>query len=208
MLSFRQYINGELVEGTGRTIAVECPGSNEVIGEFKSASAAQAQQALEAARDAFPAWSKLTLEQRGEWMLKLAEALMAEREKLAEIMALETGKFYNQSYMEVGGLERSLNFFLDQAKSNFRRDDSRPDGAELASLDPRAARSGGRLYRLELSHGQPVHEARRGAGLGLHGGYQARHPNPALDVAHRRDHEPHRLSPPASSIFWPAAPVI
>jgi acyl-CoA reductase-like NAD-dependent aldehyde dehydrogenase len=50
----QQYINGELVEGEGGTISVVSPGTGEVIGEVKSISAAQAQAALEAARDAFP----------------------------------------------------------------------------------------------------------------------------------------------------------
>ncbi len=119
MFSVKQYINGELVEGKGTLIPVVCPGTGEVIGEVKAASAEQAQLALEAARDAFPAWSALTLEARGEWMLKLAAAIMEEREKIADIMAHETGKFFSHSFGEVGGLEGSLHFFLNQARSNY-----------------------------------------------------------------------------------------
>ena len=119
MFMLKQYINGELVEGQGRLIEVVSPGTGEVIGKVNAISSEQAQAALEAARDAFPAWSKLTLEQRGEWMVKLAEAITAEREKIAEIMAYETGKLYPQSFGEVSGVPRSLHFFLDQAKSNF-----------------------------------------------------------------------------------------
>jgi acyl-CoA reductase-like NAD-dependent aldehyde dehydrogenase len=111
-----------------------------------------------AARDAFPAWSKLTLEQRGEWMLKLAAALMAEREKLAEIMALETGKFYNQSYMEDGGLERSLNFFPGSGQVQLDETIRDPMDRNLYLSIPRAPGRRRRLHRLELSHGQPLHE--------------------------------------------------
>jgi succinate-semialdehyde dehydrogenase/glutarate-semialdehyde dehydrogenase len=119
MFSLKQYINGELVEGKGSPISVVCPGTGEVIGEVKAVSAEQAQQALEAARDAFPAWSALPLEARGAWMLKLAAAVEEEKGKLAEIMAYETGKFYPHSFGEVSGISRSLQFFLDQAKSNY-----------------------------------------------------------------------------------------
>ncbi|MGI5917697.1 MAG: aldehyde dehydrogenase family protein [Anaerolineae bacterium] len=119
MFSFKQYINGELVEGKGRLTPVLCPDTGEAIGEVRVASEDQAKLALEAARDAFPSWSALTVEARGEWMLKLGAAIREETEKIAEIMAYETGKFISQSVMEVGSLERSLNFFLDQAKTNY-----------------------------------------------------------------------------------------
>lgn len=59
----------------GVAIPVVCPGTGETIGQVNAASPEQAQAALEAARDAFPAWSSLTLEQRGEWITKLAAAL-------------------------------------------------------------------------------------------------------------------------------------
>lgn len=119
MFTFKQYINGELVEGEGKRIPVECPGTGEVIGEVRAASRQQAQRALEAARDAFPAWSALTVEARGEWMLKLGAAILEERDKIGEVMAYETGKFIPHAVNEVGGLERNLDFFLGQAKSNY-----------------------------------------------------------------------------------------
>ena len=62
---FRQYINGELVSGRGRTTQIRCPGNGEPVAQIALATKEQAQQALEAARDAFPGWSALTLEERG-----------------------------------------------------------------------------------------------------------------------------------------------
>ena len=64
---FRQYINGELVPGKGRLATVICPGNEEIVAEIGLATKEQAVLALEAARDAFPAWSKLSLEKRGEF---------------------------------------------------------------------------------------------------------------------------------------------
>ena len=63
--NFLQYINGELVAGQGRTTQICCPGNGEPVAQVALASREQAQLALEAARDAFPAWSGLTLEERG-----------------------------------------------------------------------------------------------------------------------------------------------
>ncbi len=118
MYSFKHYINGKLVEGQGEPLSVVCPGTGELIGEIRSVSKEQAQLALEAARDAFPAWSALGVEARGEWMIKLGEAIEEERDKIGEIMAYETGKFVPNAVREVGSLQSSLDFFLTQAKAH------------------------------------------------------------------------------------------
>lgn len=119
MFTFKQYINGEMVEGTGRTVPVDCPGTGEVIGEIRVASEEQAQQALEAAREAFPAWSALTVEERGEWMMKLRDVIESEKDKLTDIMAKETGKLARRAAMEINSLTSSLTFFLEKAKTNY-----------------------------------------------------------------------------------------
>jgi len=115
----KQYINGELVEGQGALIPVVCPGDGEVIGQVHAVSAEQAQQALEAARDAFPSWSRLTLEERAVWIGKLADAIREEQAKIGEIMAYETGKFLPAAIGEASCVPRSLDFFLNQARSNY-----------------------------------------------------------------------------------------
>ena len=45
---FRQYINGELVSGRGRTTQIRCPGNGEPVAQIALATKEQAQQALEA----------------------------------------------------------------------------------------------------------------------------------------------------------------
>lgn len=118
MYHLKHYINGELVEGEGQAISVSCPGTGETVGELRAVGPEQAQCALEAARDAFPAWSALMLEQRGEWMLKLAAAIAEERDKLAEIMAYETGKLYPSAVSEVKELEDCFSYFLELARTS------------------------------------------------------------------------------------------
>lgn len=62
---FLQYIDGRMMPGDGREYDVVCPGNEKIVGTFTSASAQQAEQALQAAQNAFPRWSKLSLEERG-----------------------------------------------------------------------------------------------------------------------------------------------
>ena len=82
---YQQYINGKLVDGLGKPLDVLDPSTGEVVGTVGSANAAQAQQALDAAAEAFKTWSKTPLQTRIDWMLKLREACLAERETLVEL---------------------------------------------------------------------------------------------------------------------------
>ena len=131
MFKFKQYINGALVDGKGRTVPVDCPGTGEIIGEITVANEDQAQQALEAARDAFPLWSTLTVEQRGEWMMKLRNVIYEERDKLTDIMAHETGKLVVHAATEIDSLLNSLTFFLEQAKTDYDQTIRDPQGRAL-----------------------------------------------------------------------------
>jgi succinate-semialdehyde dehydrogenase/glutarate-semialdehyde dehydrogenase len=117
--SFNQYINGELVKGEGKICEVICPGTEEKVVEFNLASNAQVEAALEAARDAFPLWSTLPLEKRGEWILKLRDAIKEESDKLLTLLLLETGKLRSHAAFETDSLYNYLTFFLEQAKCNY-----------------------------------------------------------------------------------------
>lgn len=55
---FKQYINGELVEGLGAKNSVQDPATGETIATIACATAAQATEALNAAQAAFTAGPK------------------------------------------------------------------------------------------------------------------------------------------------------
>ena len=114
---FRHYINGELVPGAGRTAVISCPGNQEEVAQVALATREQALAALDAARDAFPAWSALSLEERGSWMMKLRDAIAQEADNLLNLLLLESGKLRSHAAFEIGSLTGYLNFFLEQAKS-------------------------------------------------------------------------------------------
>ena len=61
---YQQYIGGKLVTGLGKPLDVLDPSTGEVVGTVGSANAAQAQQALDAAAEAFKTWSKTPLQTR------------------------------------------------------------------------------------------------------------------------------------------------
>ena len=78
---YKQYIGGQLVEGQGRPMHIANPATGEIIATFEGATAQQATEALDAADAAFKTWSKTPLNERANWLLKLREACLAERDK-------------------------------------------------------------------------------------------------------------------------------
>lgn len=113
---FCQYIGGQLIEGEGRTDEIVCPGNGEPVASVRLATPEQAEQALEAAQKAFPVWSGMSLEQRGAWILRLRDAIAAERETLHTLLQLESGKLKGHNAFEIDSLINYLTFFLEQAK--------------------------------------------------------------------------------------------
>lgn len=130
---FRQYINGELVSGRGRTTQIRCPGNGEPVAQIALATKEQAQQALEAARDAFPGWSALTLEERGAWMMKLRDAIQRESENLLNLLMLESGKLRSHAAFETGSLTGYLSFFWSRPRVSTPRASGTPPGEKTCS---------------------------------------------------------------------------
>lgn len=115
-LQYRQYIDGAFVEGDSRLETIICPGNLEKVGEVKLAGAAQATAALEAAKRVFPIWSSMKLEERGEWIFKLRDAIEEERENLHTLLVRESGKLNGHNTFEIDSLINYLTYFLEQAK--------------------------------------------------------------------------------------------
>jgi len=116
--NFRMYINGELREGEGKETSIFCPGNEMRVADIKLASKAQVEEALEAARDAFPVWSGMPLEERGTWILRLRDEIAKEADHLIDLLIYETGKVRAHAAFEPGSLTSYLTYFLEQAKCN------------------------------------------------------------------------------------------
>ena len=89
---FKQYINGKCVEGKGKIAKVYDPATDEVVGEVSCANADQANEALLAAEKAFETWSKTPVNERANWLYKLRDECVKERDKLVELISKESGR--------------------------------------------------------------------------------------------------------------------
>jgi len=113
---YKQYINGKLVEGEGCPLEVLNPATGEVVGVVGSASARQAEEALESARKAFPVWSKMPVNERIGWILKLRDACLAERDTFLELVSQESGRLYAQACGDVDWFFTSFAYYTDEVK--------------------------------------------------------------------------------------------
>ncbi|WP_264874226.1 succinylglutamate-semialdehyde dehydrogenase [Vibrio agarivorans] len=86
------WIAGQWIAGQGEAMQSVSPFNDEVIWQGDSATPAQVESAVSAARAAFSSWKKLTFTQREAHVLAFADKLKERAEQLAEVIAQETGK--------------------------------------------------------------------------------------------------------------------
>lgn len=100
-------IGGKPERGTsGRTSSVTNPATGRVTGEVVLADATDLDQAVQAARGAFPAWRDTSLSRRAQILFAFRELLNARRDELAAILTAEHGKVLSDAAGEVArGLE-------------------------------------------------------------------------------------------------------
>jgi betaine-aldehyde dehydrogenase len=86
------FIGGAFVDAVeGGTIPVLNPHDGGTICEIAEARAADVDRAVDTARAAFPAWSRMAAADRGRLLLKLADRIEQDGEALARLETLDTG---------------------------------------------------------------------------------------------------------------------
>src|SRR5438552_8073806 len=98
----RHLIAGRWLSPPGGSFESRNPAhSQEVIGVFPRATPEDARRAVDAARQAFPAWRRMSRIHRAELFDNLAQLVKRDADKLAELMARECGKVVTECRAEV-----------------------------------------------------------------------------------------------------------
>jgi succinate-semialdehyde dehydrogenase/glutarate-semialdehyde dehydrogenase len=123
------YINGQWADADGaRTFAVHDPATGKLLAQVANTGAAQAQAAIEAARQAFPLWRAKTAKERAVIMRKWFELLITNQEDLARLMTAEQGKPLAEARGEVVYGASFIEWFGEEGK--------RVAGETLATVAP------------------------------------------------------------------------
>ncbi len=115
----REYpliIGGEPVSGAGRIRSVNPARPDEMIGEVAAANRVQADQALTAAQQAFPAWSRTPASERAACLRRVASLLVEQQARFAAWQVLEAGKHWREADADVCEAIDFLNYYADQAE--------------------------------------------------------------------------------------------
>jgi len=98
------------------------------VGEYAHADAAQTERAIQAARQAFPAWSRGSVQARADALEKIATELLARKDELGNLLAREEGKTLPEAVGEVARAGQIFRFFAGEVV--------RASGEHLPSVRP------------------------------------------------------------------------
>lgn len=117
----RHYIENKWIKGSGEKFNSSNPATHEVVWTGHQADSQEVNYALRAAREAFPHWASLTLEERCVYLNRFQTLLTEHKTNLAETISKESGKPLWESLTEVDAMIRkipiSIESFHDRCKS-------------------------------------------------------------------------------------------
>src|SRR6185437_10212369 len=93
MNELRNYIGGKLQPASsGGWLDGYEPATAKVYARIPDSNGADVDAAVAAAAKAFPAWCALSGEERGRWLLRLADLIERDLERLARAESVDNGK--------------------------------------------------------------------------------------------------------------------
>src|SRR5215472_4248775 len=91
------YINGQPVISRGQKDIQYNPATGEAVAEIPRTTAEEISAAVEAARNAFPGWSRTPVLQRCRVLFKYRQVLEANADELIALITEENGKTLDES---------------------------------------------------------------------------------------------------------------
>jgi aldehyde dehydrogenase (NAD+) len=110
----KNLIGGDWVAGPRAQRNVNPSDTNDVVGEYAHADAAQAKQAVDAAHAAFPKWASATPQQRFDALDFIGSEILARKAELGDLLAREEGKTLPEGIGEVTRAGHIFKFFAGE----------------------------------------------------------------------------------------------
>ncbi|MFI7065791.1 NAD-dependent succinate-semialdehyde dehydrogenase [Kribbella sp. NPDC050124] len=113
---------------TGATFEVFDPATEEPIASVPDCGPADALAALDAAAEAAPVWARTTLRERADVLHRLYDAMLADKERLAQLLTLEVGKTITEARGEVLYAADYVRWYAEEAVRPHGRSTVAPNG--------------------------------------------------------------------------------
>jgi len=108
------FIGGEWLAGSGAAPNINPSDLNDVVGDYALGDTVQVDQAVAAARAAFPAWSTSGVQARADALDKIGSEILARREELGNLLAREEGKTLPEAIGEATRAGHIFKFFAGE----------------------------------------------------------------------------------------------
>jgi alpha-ketoglutaric semialdehyde dehydrogenase len=124
----RNWIAGQWVEGAGSRVTENPSDKADPVGTYASASAAQVNDAVAAAKKAFTAWSRTSPQVRADILDKIGTEILARKDELGRQLSREEGKTLAEGVGEATRAGQVWKWFAGEAL--------RIHGDKMAGLRP------------------------------------------------------------------------
>jgi aldehyde dehydrogenase (NAD+) len=96
--AYRMFVDGKFVEGSGEPLKTVNPATEEVLAEVSTASPADVDTAVRAARRAYDrVWGRMPGAERAKYIFRIARLLQERSRELAVLESLDNGKPIKES---------------------------------------------------------------------------------------------------------------
>jgi len=108
------YIAGEWLRAAEASPNINPSNTNDVVGEYARASAAEAERAIAAAHEAFPAWSRSSIQTRHDILKAIGDEIHVRKDDLGRLLSREEGKTLPEGIGEVARAGQIFQFFAGE----------------------------------------------------------------------------------------------
>ena len=126
----RNLIGGQWCEASDVTQNINPSDTRETVGVYARGGTAEAEQAVAAARAAFPAWSCTSPQLRHDILVRAAQEVMSRKNELGHLLSSEEGKTLPEG---IGEVTRAANVLAFMAGESLRIPGDRTPGLMAGS---------------------------------------------------------------------------
>lgn len=98
------------------------PANGQIVSSYSYQSLDEAKALLETSHQSFKKWSALSFTQRGSVLLKVAENLRVNKEKLAQLIQQEMGKKLEEAQSEIEKCAKTCEFYAKNAEAMLKEE--------------------------------------------------------------------------------------
>ena len=128
MKTAANYIAGEWLEGANAAEDINPSNTADVVGVFSRADRVETERAIAAGKQAFPAWSRGSIQQRHDILKRVGDTILARKDELGKLLAREEGKTLAEGVAETVRAGQIFLFFAGECV--------RIAGEKIASVRP------------------------------------------------------------------------